>query len=68
MRDWSEDEEGPDPEIGIWGWEPGSIPVQPVDPKREEQARIARKRRELENQTSRSFNRAMIDLFNSRKP
>lgn len=69
MRDWSDDEEGPDPDYGVFGdaGQPRPIPA-PDSPRQIAQRRRWRERREQERQTSSNFNRHMIDLFNARKP
>lgn len=64
MRDWFDDEEGPDPEYG-----PDTSNPLPVNmPSKDELVwRDAQRRKiERERQVSSDFNRHMIDLFNQR--
>lgn len=65
-----EDDEGPDPDYGIWGDTSPSYFPSVLTP--EQQAMIDRQRRnrqrerEYVERTHRDFNRHMIDLFNRR--
>lgn len=63
-----EDDEGPDPDYGVFG--DAGMPKPPIYlPSPEEALRAARwrARREREIEVSRAFNSHMIDLFNSRQ-
>lgn len=69
MRDWSEDEEGPDPDYGVFGDRAeGCKPPPPPMPSKAdlERARRARAQKDASNEVGRQFNRHMIDLFNQR--
>lgn len=77
MRDF-EDDEGPDPEMGIWGWEYGKYladsvreltPLEKLKIKQyeelEERTReYFRRQKEMEDRASYEFNRYLIDTYN----
>lgn len=61
----TEDDEGPDPDYGVFG-DAGQPRVIPPMPSAYELRRAAleRQRREAGRKTSQDFNRHMIDLYN----
>ncbi|MES2783750.1 MAG: hypothetical protein V4657_13215 [Pseudomonadota bacterium] len=65
-------DEGPDPEIGIWGDQADGCwrsPIPTRDIKREQMDAKYRAKRNAERKVSSDFNSQMIYLFNkSRKP
>lgn len=67
MRDWIDDEEGPDPDYGPDLSHP--TPPTPRDPRREAEAKRWREKRDRDARTGSEFNSHMIHLFNqARRP
>lgn len=63
-----DDDEGPDPDYGIWG--DADLPPRPIpkrDPIREASEAAWRKKRARESRVSQDFNSHMIHLFNERQ-
>lgn len=64
MRDWSDDQEGPDPDYGPDLSNPR--PPRSLSQRDMDEMRRNRERKERERRVSSDFNRHMIDLFNRR--